>query len=287
MNIPIVPGVMPVTSVKGLKRMAEISCAHIPPRVAKVFEGLDADPDTRSLVAATVASEMCQELVGQGFSELHFYTLNRAELVGRGLPHVGRHRLRRRGRMKRADRIASLKAAARERILILDGAAGSMFQQRKLGEADFRGARFKDHPSPLQGDNDLLCVSRPDVVGELHDAYLAAGADIVATNTFNATSISQADYALEAAVVDINACAARLARTAADRWTAKTPDRPRYVAGSIGPLRPHPVHLAGRERPCPSGRSPSTRSTMPIASRPSPFMRARWTSSWWRRCSTR
>ncbi len=80
-NIPILPGVMPVTSVKGLKRMAEISCAHIPPRVAKVFEGLDADPDTRSLVAATVASEMCQELVGQGFSELHFYTLNRAELV--------------------------------------------------------------------------------------------------------------------------------------------------------------------------------------------------------------
>ena len=80
-NIPILPGVMPVTSVKGLKRMAEISCAHIPARVAKVFEGLDADPDTRSLVAATVASEMCQELVGQGFSELHFYTLNRAELV--------------------------------------------------------------------------------------------------------------------------------------------------------------------------------------------------------------
>ncbi len=138
--------------------------------------------------------------------------------------------------MKRVDRIGALKAAARERILILDGAAGSMFQQRKLTEADFRGARFADHPSPLQGDNDLLCVTRPDVVGELHDAYLAAGADIVATNTFNATSISQADYALEAAVVDINACAARLAREAADNWTAKTPDRPRYVAGSIGPL---------------------------------------------------
>ena len=119
---------------------------------------------------------------------------------------------------------------------MLDGAAGSMFQQRKLTEADFRGARFADHPSPLQGDNDLLCITRPDVVGELHDAYLASGADIVATNTFNSTSISQADYALEAAVVDINACAAKLARTAADNWTARTPDRPRYVAGSIGPL---------------------------------------------------
>ena len=80
-NVPILPGVMPVTSVKGLKRMAEISCAHIPAPIAKVFDGLDADPDTRSLVAATVASDMCQELVGQGFSELHFYTLNRAELV--------------------------------------------------------------------------------------------------------------------------------------------------------------------------------------------------------------
>ncbi len=138
--------------------------------------------------------------------------------------------------MKRSHRIAALKAAARDRILILDGAAGSMFQQRKLGEADFRGARFADHPSSLQGDNDLLCVTRPDVVGELHDAYLASGADIVATNTFNATSISQADYALDSAVVDINACAAKLAREAADCWTAKTPNRPRYVAGSIGPL---------------------------------------------------
>ena len=138
--------------------------------------------------------------------------------------------------MMRQDRIAALKAAAKARILILDGAAGSMFQQRKLGEADFRGARFADHPSPLQGDNDLLCITRPDVVGELHDAYLAAGADIVATNTFNATAISQADYALEAAVVDINAAAAKLARQAADRWSATTPERPRYVAGSIGPL---------------------------------------------------
>ena len=80
-QIPIVPGVMPVTSVKGLKRMAEISCARIPEHVAKVFDGLDADPETRSLVAATHASEMCKELVANGFSELHFYTLNRAELV--------------------------------------------------------------------------------------------------------------------------------------------------------------------------------------------------------------
>jgi len=138
--------------------------------------------------------------------------------------------------MNRADRITVLRAAARSRILILDGAAGSMIQQHKLSEADFRGERFKDHPSPLQGDNDLLCVTRPDVIAGLHDAYLAAGADIISTNTFNSTWISQADYGLEAAVKDINASAASLARTTADAWSAKTPDKPRYVAGCIGPL---------------------------------------------------
>ena len=138
--------------------------------------------------------------------------------------------------MSRRDRRATLKAAAAERILILDGAAGSMIQRRKLSEADFRGGRFKDHPSPLQGDNDLLCLTRPDVIAELHDAYLEAGADILSTNTFNATAISQADYALEAAVPDINAAAAALATQAAARWSARTPGKPRYVAGCIGPL---------------------------------------------------
>ena len=136
----------------------------------------------------------------------------------------------------RADRIIRLKAQAKERILILDGAAGSMFQRLRLTESDFRAERFKDHPSPLQGDNDLLCLTRPDVVADLHDAYLAAGADIVATNTFNSTTISQADYALEAAVTDLNLAAATLARRAADGWAEKTPQRPRFVAGSIGPL---------------------------------------------------
>ena len=138
--------------------------------------------------------------------------------------------------MSRVERIAALHAAARTRILILDGAAGSMIQQRRLDEAAFRGERFNTHPSPLQGDNDLLCLTRPDVIADLHEAYLDAGADIVSTNTFNSTSISQADYALEAAVVDINAAAAALARAAADAWSARTPDRPRWVAGCIGPL---------------------------------------------------
>jgi 5-methyltetrahydrofolate--homocysteine methyltransferase len=138
--------------------------------------------------------------------------------------------------MTRSERIAALKAAARTRILILDGAWGAMIQRKGLTEADFRGERFKDHPIPLKGDNDILCLTRPDIIAELHDAYFDAGADISETNTFSSTAIAQADYALEGAVRDINLAGARIAREAADRWTARTPDKPRFVAGSIGPL---------------------------------------------------
>jgi 5-methyltetrahydrofolate--homocysteine methyltransferase len=138
--------------------------------------------------------------------------------------------------MGRADRIAALRAAARERILVLDGSWGVMIQRRGLDEADFRGARFADHPVNLKGDNDLLCLTRPDIVSDLHDQYFAAGADIAETNTFNATAISQSDYRLESAVTDLNLAAARLARASADAWTARTPDKPRFVAGAIGPL---------------------------------------------------
>ena len=129
----------------------------------------------------------------------------------------------------------TLDDALRRRILILDGAMGTMIQRRGLEEADFRGARFADHPCDLKGDNDLLALTRPDVVEEIADEYLAAGADVVETNTFNGTSIAQADYGLEAVVHELNVEAARIARRAAARWTARTPDRPRYVAGAIGP----------------------------------------------------
>ncbi|HVM98949.1 MAG TPA: homocysteine S-methyltransferase family protein [Caulobacteraceae bacterium] len=138
--------------------------------------------------------------------------------------------------MDRPQRIAALKAAARERILILDGAWGVMIQRRGLAEGDYRGERFKDHSVALKGDNDVLCLTRPDIVADLHDQYFAAGADISETNTFTATSIAQADYALEGAVRDINLAGARIAREVADRWIAKEPDKPRFVAGSVGPL---------------------------------------------------
>ena len=136
----------------------------------------------------------------------------------------------------RPARIAALKKAAAERILVLDGSWGVMIQRHGLSEDDFRGERFRAHNMPLKGDNDLLCLTRPDVISDLHDAYFDAGADIAETNTFNATSQSQSDYGLESAVTDINLAAAALARASAERWTAKTPEKPRFVAGSIGPL---------------------------------------------------
>ena len=138
--------------------------------------------------------------------------------------------------MNRRDRIAALHAAAKTRILVLDGAAGVMVQKLHLSEEDFRGERFADHGQPLQGDNDLLCLTRSDVVKDLHDAYFSAGADIASTHTFNANAISQADYGLTSSVRDLNLAAARLARASADTWSARTPERPRFVAGAIGPL---------------------------------------------------
>jgi len=139
--------------------------------------------------------------------------------------------------MNRTERIAALKAAAKERILILDGSWGVMIQRRGLDEADFRGTQFLDVPGQLKGNNDILCVTRPDIISDLHDQYFAAGADISETNTFSATTIAQDDYHLDAAACrEINLAGARLAREAADRWTAKEPHKPRFAAGSIGPL---------------------------------------------------
>ena len=122
-----------------------------------------------------------------------------------------------------------------KRILVLDGAMGTMIQRHKLSEADFRGDRFAAHPRDLQGDNDVLVLTRPDVIADIHHAYLEAGSDIIETNTFNSTAVAQADYGLESLVYELNVTASRLAREAADAWTANTPSKPRFVAGSIGP----------------------------------------------------
>jgi 5-methyltetrahydrofolate--homocysteine methyltransferase len=133
------------------------------------------------------------------------------------------------------DRIEKLHNLLRERILILDGAMGTMIQRYRLSEADYRGERFKDWPSDLKGNNDLLVLTRPDVIREIHQQYLEAGADILETNTFNGNRLSQADYGLEGYAAEIVTAAASLAREAADACTAKTPDKPRFVAGVLGP----------------------------------------------------
>ncbi|MCY4028782.1 MAG: methionine synthase [Acidobacteria bacterium] len=134
-----------------------------------------------------------------------------------------------------ADVRAALDAALAGRILVLDGAMATMVQPLGLEEADFRGPRFAEHGHELKGNNDVLVLTQPEAIVRIHDAYLAAGADIVETDTFTSTAVAQADYGLEAAAYEMNVAAARLAREAADRWTARTPERPRFVAGSIGP----------------------------------------------------
>lgn len=122
-----------------------------------------------------------------------------------------------------------------ERILILDGAMGTMLQRYGFEEGDFRGERFRDWPVSLKGNNDLLSITQPAALTKVHEAYLEAGADIIETNTFSATRISMADYQMEDLAFEINVSAARVARQAADAFTAKYPDKPRFVAGSMGP----------------------------------------------------
>ena len=123
-----------------------------------------------------------------------------------------------------------------ERILVLDGSWGVLIHRRGLSEEEYRGERFREHPRDLRGDPDLLNLTHPEIVAEIHDSYFAAGADLATTNTFTATTIGQADYGLEGVAAEMSLEGARLARAAADRWTEQTPEKPRFVAGSLGPL---------------------------------------------------
>ncbi|WP_025155251.1 methionine synthase [Morganella morganii] len=133
------------------------------------------------------------------------------------------------------NKISVLKKTLNQRILILDGAMGTMIQRYALNEKEYRGERFADWPVDLKGNNDLLSITQPDIIREIHHAYLEAGADIIETNSFNSTVISMADYQMESLSDEINEAAAKLARECADEWTRKTPEKPRYVAGILGP----------------------------------------------------
>ena len=129
----------------------------------------------------------------------------------------------------------NIKDILKERILVLDGAMGTMLQRHKFTEEDFRGERFKDWKHPLQGNNDLLSLTQPEAIADVHRQYFAAGADIVETNTFSGTTIAMADYFMEDLVYELNYESARIAKQVADEFTAKEPNKPRFVAGSIGP----------------------------------------------------
>ncbi len=133
------------------------------------------------------------------------------------------------------NRVEQLRQQLSQRILVLDGGMGTMIQSYRLEEADYRGERFADWQSDLKGNNDLLVLSKPEVITAIHNGYLEAGADILETNTFNSTTIAMADYHMESLSAEINYQAALLARACADEWTARTPEKPRYVAGVLGP----------------------------------------------------
>jgi 5-methyltetrahydrofolate--homocysteine methyltransferase len=137
--------------------------------------------------------------------------------------------------MKKIASWNALEKAAGERILIIDGAMGTMIQRHKLDEAGYRGARFKDWKRDVKGNNDLLVLTQPKIIQDIHEAYLEAGADIIETNTFNAQRISMADYGMEELSFEINVAAAKLARAAADKYNKLTPNKPRFVAGAVGP----------------------------------------------------
>src|SRR3954468_23926140 len=139
-------------------------------------------------------------------------------------------------RLKTVNASSEFRSLFEKRIVVLDGAMGSMIQTFKLSEADFRGDRFKSHGHDLKGNNDLLSITRPDVIEKIHGDYFAAGADVVETNTFSSTSIAQSDYHLEPAVRELNLAAVACARRAADRAEAASPGRRCFVAGAIGPL---------------------------------------------------
>lgn len=129
----------------------------------------------------------------------------------------------------------NIKDLLKQRILILDGAMGTMIQRHKLEEEDFRNEALKDHPNSLKGNNDMLSITRPEIIKEIHRLYFDAGADIIETNTFSGTTIAQADYGLQEWVHEINFQSAKIAREVADEYTKKTPEKPRFVAGSMGP----------------------------------------------------
>ena len=238
---PIVPGIVPIHNFKQVAGFAGRCGATMPSWLARRFDGLDADPQTTHLVAAAVAAEQVMDLVDQGIRQFHFYTLNRADLV-----YAICHLLGLRPEPAAAPRRPSTHDPRATHRRAEGGRQGAHPDHRRRHGHDDpalqvrRGGlpRRRASPataSPCKGNNDLLVLTQPEAIAEIHDGYLAAGADIICTNTFNAQRISLADYGMEGLAYEMNLAAAKLARAAADAATKKTPDRPRFVAGALGP----------------------------------------------------
>ena len=234
-DIPIVPGILPVQNFKAATNFAARAGASVPAWLAERFHGLDNDPATRKLIAAAVAAEQVLDLVDRGVTNFHFYTMNRADLV-----YAICHLLGLRPAAQEVAAVSVRECQLRptrlndERILVLDGAMGTMIQALKLDEEGYRGARFDAWNREVRGNNDLLNLSRPDAVRDIHLAYFRAGADIVSTNTFSSTAIAQADYGMEGIAYELNHAGATLAREAA-QLAEKEDGRRRFVAGALGP----------------------------------------------------
>ena len=244
-TIPIVPGIMPVQNFKQTRAFAERCGTSVPDWLADRFDGLDDDAATRKLIAAAVAAEQVLDLVDRGVTDFHFYTMNRADLVYAICHLLGvpvRPRWSRRRDVQRASpktvsrRGASCASRARRGASSCSTAPWArMIQDLKLGEAGYRGERFADWPSDLSGNNDILILSQPDAVRQLHLNYFRAGADIVSTNTFSSTA--DRPGRLRHAGLRRTSSTSTGARLAARPPTSpqREDGRPRFVAGAMGP----------------------------------------------------
>ncbi|MCW5697162.1 MAG: methylenetetrahydrofolate reductase [NAD(P)H] [Bauldia sp.] len=245
-RLPVVPGIVLIHNIAQVARFAERIGASVPDWLRAGFASYENDPESHNKVAVEFAVEQVRDLVARGLADrVHFYTLNRHELAEAVVKELGLAPaappprkeaavpIELKARKRGPDIADAIRAEAKKRILILDGAMGTVLQGYRFTEADFRGERFRDWHLDVRGNNDLLNLTQPAAIEAIHRAYIEAGADIVETNTFSSTSVAQADYGMEGLAYELNLAGAKLARAAADALS--TPERRRFVAGAVGP----------------------------------------------------
>jgi hypothetical protein len=226
--------------------MAAKAGASIPAWLSKAYQGLDADVETRRIVAAAVLSDQVEQLRSRWLRTVSFLYPQPGQSDLRGLPYSRNSAQGFVMTSHRNARIAWMKQEAQKRLLLLDGSWGVMIQGFKLGEEDFRGTRFGNHPSELKGNNDLLTLTKPEIIQNIGRQYLEAGVDFIETNTFNSNFTSQEDYGLGHLVGELNEAGAKLARDLCDQYS--TAERPRLVRRRAGPGQSYRDHFAGRQR---------------------------------------